>query len=272
MSSFKVLKKLESKSFHKKEVWINEAEFGFHHLEDYLYNLPQEAHILEVGCGSGILLSMIAEVNPKLNCEGIEPFGDGFGSFKDLNSFVKSQGVNILNLPYQKLKPSKKYDFIYLVNVFEHLESWQDFLEKIDEWLNEGGKCVILCPNYGFPYESHFRIPIVINKKITYRIFKKYIHKFEKEDHSNGLWDSLNFVSKSKVLLYLKENDSLIVSDKKEILEQMVLRLKTDVEFKKRQSFVGVIALIMLRLNLLKIFKFLPNLSPYMKLELIKVK
>tara|TARA_B100000029_G_scaffold332070_1_gene324292 strand:- start:3676 stop:4494 length:819 start_codon:yes stop_codon:yes gene_type:complete len=272
MISFQVVEKLKSKSFHKKEVWINEAEFGFLHLEDYLSKLPQEAQILEVGCGSGILLSMIAEVYPKLNCEGIEPFGDGFGSFKDLNTFVKSQGVNILNLPYQKLKPSKKYDLIYLVNVFEHLESWKDFLKKIDGWLNEGGKCVILCPNYGFPYESHFRIPIIINKVITYRIFKKYIHKFEKEDNSDGLWDSLNFVSKNKVFSYLKQINSLNAIDRREILEQMVLRLNTDVEFKKRQSFVGLIALTLLRLNLLKIFNLLPNLSPYMKLELIKVK
>ena len=271
MTSFQILEKIKSNDFHKKEVWISEAEFGFEHLKDYLFNLPEEARVLEVGCGSGILLSMIAEAYPKIHCDGIEPFGDGFKSFKDLNNFVKLQGVDIQNLPYQQYKPSEKYDLIFLINVFEHLNDWQDFLKKIEGWLNKGARCIVLCPNYGFPYESHFRLPIVVNKAFTYRIFKNYILKFEKRDQSNGLWDSLNFVSKNKIRRYLKNNNSLIVIDKKEILEQMVLRLKTDVEFQKRQRFVGIIALLLLKFNVLKIFKLLPNLSPYMKLEFIKV-
>ena len=270
MTSFQISKKIQSSDFHKKEVWVSEAEFGFEHLTDYLSNLPERARILEVGCGSGILLSMIAETYPKLHCEGIEPFGDGFKSFKDLNSFVKGQGVDIHNLPYEQYKPSEKYDLIYLVNVFEHLNDWQDFLKKIERWLNKGAKCIVLCPNYGFPYESHFRIPIFLNKAFTYRIFKDYILKFEKIDQSKGLWDSLNFVSKRKVFRYMKNNNSFVVVDKKEILEQMVLRLKTDIEFQKRQRFVGMIALFLLKFRILKILKLVPNLSPYMKLEFIK--
>ena len=67
----------------------------------------------------------------------------------------------------------KKYDIIYSVNVFEHLSNWKLYLKKTNEWLNPEGLNIILCPNYSFPYESHFKIPIIINKKLTYSIFKK---------------------------------------------------------------------------------------------------
>ena len=68
-----------------------------------------------------------------------------------------------------------KYDLIYCVNVFEHLNDWRKFLLVATEWLSKDGKIVILCPNYGFPYESHFRIPIFMNKAFTYKIFNSFI-------------------------------------------------------------------------------------------------
>ena len=69
---------------------------------------------------------------------------------------------------------------------------------KAEKLLTPSGKLIILCPNYGFPFESHFSIPIIFNKKLTALIFKKRIEIFEKINACEGLWDSLNFVKKVK--------------------------------------------------------------------------
>ena len=84
--------------------------------------------------------------------------------------------MNTLNL--KNFKP-KKYDVIYSVNVFEHLLNWKLYLDKTKEWLKPNGINIILCPNYSFP-RSHFKIPIILNKKITH-IFKNKIDSSRKE-------------------------------------------------------------------------------------------
>ena len=110
---------------------------------------------------------MLKEKYKDLILEGIEPFNDGFNIFKKINSIVKSYGVNIQNIDYEQFSTNTKYDLIFCVNVFEHLNDWRNFLDKSIELLEEDGQLVILCPNYGFPFESHFLIPIIINKNLT---------------------------------------------------------------------------------------------------------
>ena len=85
---------------------------------------------------------------------------------KTKNLIPKSIGIR--NLRFEDFKPRKKYDIIYSVNVFEHLLDWKLYIDKTKEWLKPQGVNIILCPNYSFPYESHFKIPILLNKEITY--------------------------------------------------------------------------------------------------------
>jgi len=60
----------------KSGLWISEAEFGFKNIKEYCQNLEIESSVLEVGCGSGILLSMFSEEFCHLNFEGIEPYSE----------------------------------------------------------------------------------------------------------------------------------------------------------------------------------------------------
>ena len=63
------------------------------------------------------------------------------------------------------------------------------------------------------------------------------------------------------------------MSDRREVLEQMIIRLHTDTEFKKRQKFVGFVGSIMFKLRITKMFNinFFSQYSPYMKLEFRKI-
>jgi len=264
------IKKLRSLKIKNSDIWINEALFGLHHIKEFCKKLKGNDNVLEIGSGSGILLNLLSENFKDINFQGIEPFGEGFSSLNYLNSLSIENGISIKNIGYEELSSDNKYDLIFCINVFEHLNDWRNFLEKMSFLLNEKGKIIVLCPNYGFPYESHFRIPIIFNKKITFCIFKKLIRMFEKKNDCLGLWDSLNFVKKREVINHLKDSNyskNLKIIDNLSILDFMVNRIMNDLEFRKRQKSIGSIAIALKRLGLLNIFKLFPNFIPYMKLE-----
>tara|TARA_B110000467_G_C18266357_1_gene449519 strand:- start:23 stop:529 length:507 start_codon:yes stop_codon:yes gene_type:complete len=166
MKKYEILRVLNDSSFENSALWVAEAEFGFSYLTEKIDSFAGTAKILEVGCGTGILLSMLAEEFSQHELNGIEPFGDGHSLFKDLNSAVRKTGVNLKIESYEDHKSETKYDLIYCVNVFEHVDDWRHFLNWAADNLNEGGVFFVLCPNYGFPYEPHFKIPIIFSSNL----------------------------------------------------------------------------------------------------------
>ena len=264
------IEKIRSLNIRDSEIWINEALFGFNHIKEFCKNLDTNNSVLEIGSGSGILLNLLSENFDDINFEGIEPFGEGFSSLTSLNSLSRENGVSIKNIGYEDLSTNYKYDLIFCINVFEHLNNWRNFLKKMSSLLKKNGKLIVLCPNYGFPYESHFRIPVLLNKKITYYFFKKFIRRFENKNDCRGLWESLNFVKKRDVIDYLKDSiycKNLEMKDNLSILDFMVNRITSDREFRKRQRIIGTIAIALKGIGILNIFKLFPNFMPYMKLE-----
>ena len=65
-------------AFENKEVWVSEVKFGFKYLQSFCKGLKLDSAVLEIGCGSGILMGMLSEENESVEFEGVEPFGDGF--------------------------------------------------------------------------------------------------------------------------------------------------------------------------------------------------
>ena len=190
-----------------------------------------------------------------------------------INSIVKNYGVSIYNISYEEFKTKSRYDLIFCINVFEHLDDWKYLLDKSYKLLKKNGKLIILCPNYVFPFEINFSIPIIINKSLTFKLFKNYIKKFEKNNNFIGLWKSLNFVSKSKIKKHLESYEKVNkykITDDKSIIDFMINRLITDSEFQRRHKIIGKASLLLKKLHLIKIFKFFSNYLPYMKLILKK--
>ena len=271
MEILKKLKKIKTGEIHDLDGWIGDAEFGVKQLSAY-FNNRKKLNVLEIGCGIGILLACIKTKFPNIKVEGIEPYKGGFKRLKIKKRLIP-RDININNLDFEIFKPEKKYDVIYSVNVFEHLLNWQLYLKKTNEWLKPEGINIILCPNYSFPYESHFKIPIILNKKITYFFFKNKIEKFESENKSFGLWNSLNFVKLRSVKNYCL-NNQLKLKYCDQVFYDIVNRIEDDKAFKKRQSFVGLCARLLNRLGLISFLnnKIFHYVHPYMKLEITKKK
>ena len=251
--------------------YLAEAEFGFVKIEPELNVLPKGGEVLEIGAGAGILLARNACKYKHLNFTGVEPMGDGFEYDDVFHRLIETiPNVEIVPVGYENFNPKKKYDLIYLVNVFEHLPDWQDFLKFIPTVLADNGRCIILCPNYSFPYEPHFRIPIIFNKSTTYFFRKKQIKGFERENEVDGLWKSLNFCKFRHVTKKAK-NAGFVVKNDKSTLLGMIDRLESDVEFAKRQGILRLPISMLSKLGLISLFvnsRIFENLLPYMHLVL----
>ena len=248
----------------KASTYLEEAEFGLRRILPILQSLPNKARVLEVGSGPCILLAEINQRFPNLILQGIEPMGDGFAFFNDFINTVQFQKskINLHQGSYETFPENGKWDTIFLINVFEHLVDWRDFLSFANNSLAKNGRLIILCPNYGFPYESHFHLPIIVNKSLTKMLFRKKIKYFERNNDNAVRLRQVRCAAKA-VGLNLSVNT--------EIINEMIERLDKDPSFKKRQNILAIPAQILKKTGLLNYLlknKFLQNYLPYMQITL----
>jgi SAM-dependent methyltransferase len=249
---------------------LNEADFGYRHIRKYLADCQAGARVLEVGSGPCVLLSQLKTDFPLLEVTGVEPIGPGFDNFDStLQELTEKFGFRLLKIGYEDLDDPSRFDLIFLVNVFEHLPDWRHFLGFVAEKLKPDGKCIILCPNYGFPYESHFKLPILLNKSLTYRLFRNEIERSEAEYGRHGLWDSLNFVRWSEVKKRAPQC-GLNITFKSSILREMVERLQYDAAFAQRQEKIARLARLALGAGIVRLLEspVFYRFNPYMFLEI----
>jgi len=258
----------------KENIYLEEAEFGLRRMLPLLEDLPKGGRVLEVGSGPCIVLAEITARFPDLTIRGIEPMSDGFAFFKEFVGRMQAErgGMDVYLGGYESFPSNGAWDLIFLVNVFEHLPDWRNFLNFVARSLAAGGRCVVLCPNYGFPYESHFKLPVVVNKRITGALFRKRIARFERENDNTGLYRSLNFVRLAQVRKAARAVGLDLVVDPG-IIHEMIERLDTDPAFRQRQKVLALPAWILTRtrlLNPLLTVRFVQNHLPYMQFTLSK--
>ncbi len=231
--------------------------------------------ILEIGSGTSILLNELSKLFPQKKFFGLDPHQRGYSGYEEISKKISStKNLSIIHDDFKKFKPENSFDLIFSFNVFEHLHDQYDYIRKIDFLLNTSGKSVILCPNYDFPYEPHFIIPIIRNKETTFKLFKNKIKNHEKKTGEIGLWNGLNFCSKKEISNFLNNNNFNYKFDVS-IKERFFKRIDEDQSsyFKKRQGVAAIIAKISKLLYLDKIiFDIFKIPFPYMKLIIEKKK
>jgi len=182
--------------------YYEESRFGLELIIEDLASMTENANILEIGSGIGLLSQYLASKGFQVT--SIEPSGQGFGMMSNLQEHVnKYFGLTNLNFIHhhstiEEFNPNSKYGYIFSINVFEHIKDPLHGLRKTQSLLGVGGFARIITPNYGVPYEPHFHIPIFFSKKLTFVVFRSRIKNFKCFDPI-GLWDSLNWISISKI-------------------------------------------------------------------------
>jgi len=250
---------------------INSCNFGYKYISKHIRT--DYKNILEIGCGSCMLLGLLTEQNKKIKFIGIDPDINGFSIFKKIKNYlIKNLNLQVVK-DYTSKKLDLKFDLIFCVDVLEHVDNIDNLILFAKNKLSKNGKIIIICPNSSFWYEPHFNIPIVINKSITFKIFKKKILNEELNNNALGLWDSLNFINAKKLEVITKKY-GLKIKFNSDLSEDLILRIAQDMNFKKRKFFPWLISYllspVLFKTPIVKVMrlKSLTKLLPYIYAEI----
>jgi 2-polyprenyl-3-methyl-5-hydroxy-6-metoxy-1,4-benzoquinol methylase len=99
-------------------------------------NLNYNSKILDVGCGAGLSLHQLKDLNFE-HLLGVDPY---------LNSETHNGSLNILKKSIYYIDNNQKFDLILFSHSFEHLEDPFKILKKVRNILSENGVCIIRMP------------------------------------------------------------------------------------------------------------------------------
>jgi hypothetical protein len=97
-------------------------------------------------------------------------------------------------------------DYSFAINVIEHVPDFKVLISDALKLKTSKGVMRIICPNYAIPYEPHLELPIVFNKNLTWRIFKRRILN-SPMDNPREFWKDLSWPSQRQLNKILKELD-----------------------------------------------------------------
>lgn len=241
---------------HTLDVYECEARFGRRYIADDLSRLVTGSAVLEVGAGSLLLSCQLVREGFKVSA--LEPVGDGFFHFDRLRRLVLERADALecqpekLNLRAEELSIKDRFDFAFSINVMEHVADVKLVIENIMSSLHPAAVYRFTCPNYLFPYEPHFNIPIFFTKKITEKFLLNKIYTREGIDDQAGLWRSLNWISVTEIKKITANLPRLETKFNRLFLVATLERITTDREFALRRSVwmrMFIMALIKLRLH-----------------------
>jgi SAM-dependent methyltransferase len=199
----------------------------------------------------------------------LEPVGEGFSSFSELQklvlAFAERQGFapNVLPIPVEDLDQQSKFDFAYSINVMEHVGNFAVALERVGRAIRPGCEYRFMCANYLFPYEPHFNIPTLFSKSLTEKLFRRRIYANTRVGDAAGVWKSLNWITVPKVERAVRNLSGVSVSFDRSMLEAVLLRAVGDREFSERRSpWVRGLAKGAVGLGLHRLGKWIP---PFMQ-------
>ncbi len=231
----------------------SEARLGLRLIKS---SINLESRVLEVGSGMGLLAGYL---NSKgINITALEPGLGGFSVSTALADAVSGctefKTLKRLNVSAEELSPKnvEEFDFIYSVNVLEHIPELEKAMQGMRNVLTNQGKMMHTCPNYTVPYEPHFGIPLI-------PFFPRLTPFIYSQCKNSELWDSFNFITASQIERICSRNSMNIRFDAS-VLHRSFLRLEEDPEFLKRQSnsLVGTIFKILKSTGLINITRFIP--------------
>lgn len=186
--------------------YIYEATFFWRFLKPLLVE-RKPVEVMEVGSGVG-LLSLLASSKVE-EVIALEPQSAGFGLMSQFRGIIlrawRGDSLPVFKECFlHDLPRDETFDFVYCINVLEHVLQAEELVEEIYERLRPGGMVWFVLPNYTFPYEQHFEIPIFFNKRITEMIYRKRIRNYPVFPDPKGLWAELSWPTQRGLRRFLR--------------------------------------------------------------------
>lgn len=149
------------------------------------YDIKLKGNILDVGCSMGGLMYSLYNSNKFDFVAGIDIDSTAVEMakvYKKINNITDEKvfvdTASIFELPFQ----NKKFDFIIMKDVGEHLENKENLelaMVELKRILKDDGHIFIETPNYIFPMEVHLKIPMLpfISTKSSVKFIAKLFGK-----------------------------------------------------------------------------------------------
>jgi 2-polyprenyl-3-methyl-5-hydroxy-6-metoxy-1,4-benzoquinol methylase len=233
----------------------NEALEARKLLDSNLNKMDTDSEILEVG--GGILALTVQLASEGFKVTTVEPVGEGFSNIAYLmNMYLRiaeqeNIRFNFIDSPIENSQFSNKFDFIFSINVMEHLRNPYSVVVHLLKYLNHSGKIRFFCPNYDFPYEPHFQRWLFTRKNQAFylpisRAEGKLIDAAEWAD----VHRSLNFITLSKLEKFLTQAN-IAYRFNKNTLRNLVQRSLVDSELQNRHKLLtyGVKFVVKFKMN-----------------------
>lgn len=245
------------------DVFANEARFGRAWLDSDLAALPYGSKVLEVGAGALLLSCQLAREG--FSVTALEPLGDGFSSFLQLQALVRRRAAEdgiffeIIDQTVEALAVENTYRFAYSINVMEHIQDVSSGLTAVCRSLADGGRYRFTCANYLFPYEPHFDLPTLFSKSLTQKLLWQRIVNSRRVAEPDALWHSLNWINQIQVARTLQRIAGCRFSFDKGVFERALERMSSDAQFAGRRSrSVRLVAALLVRCGMHRLARFLP--------------
>lgn len=104
---------------------------------------PKARRILEIGCGTGFVLSALANAFPKSELTGSEIFSAGLA-----HADKRAPGADFLQMDARQLPFVAHFDVVGAFDVLEHIVEDQAVLAQIHQALRPGGGLILTVPQH----------------------------------------------------------------------------------------------------------------------------
>ena len=106
---------------------------------------PDAKNLLEIGCGTGFVLSGIAHANPNLEVSGSEIHSAGLNYAANRVKHAALFQMDARNIPFEN-----EFDVIGAFDVIEHIEEDEEVLAQIFNAVSPGGGVILTVPQHRF--------------------------------------------------------------------------------------------------------------------------
>ena len=135
---FAELAQLESTNF-----WFRARNaLLIHLLRTYI---PEARKLLELGCGTGFVLSGIANAFPQLAVSGSELFAEGLSFAAE-----RVRGAKLFQMDARAIPFENEFDVIGAFDVLEHIEEDERVLAQMHQAVVPGGNIILTVPQHRF--------------------------------------------------------------------------------------------------------------------------
>jgi 2-polyprenyl-3-methyl-5-hydroxy-6-metoxy-1,4-benzoquinol methylase len=258
------------------KLYQNEAMAARLLIDDSLLQLKHGGEVLEVGGGILALAIQLASEGYKVTT--VEPVADGFTDIEYIMNLyllhAREEGIklDLLKARIEECKFDKHFDFIFSINVMEHLRNPYVVLEQLTERLNAKGNYRFICPNYDFPYEPHFGKWLLRRNEGAFFLEKNRAQSKQILDGEGlVLLDSINFLTLRKIKNLILGTETKIEADPL-ALYKIVSRAVEDLDLMARHPSVNTVLKILYALRMHHLLKFIPvNFQPIMDVRVSRL-